>query len=105
MRMHTLAVLVFVCGYSAMPYADSYTSPVDANSPPTTFEDDPAATNNVHEANPVQQPLITVPIQKNPSAYDMDNPNPDTPPTPDELPQENPNPQPDDVGTTPSQPS
>ena len=118
MRTFNLTLFVLLCSFSYLNYADRYNSMSDANSPPTTFEDDPATSANVYQAESVEKPPVTVqkptPVQKNPQTYLQDDnlpqdvPAEDTPPDDTTMPNdfpENPEMPSDDVGATPSQPS
>ena len=71
MRTLNLLMLVVLCGVSSLNYADRYNSMLNANSPPTTFEDDPAASNNAFSPEIIEKPAIPVPapIKKQPMAY------------------------------------
>lgn len=73
MRAPNLLMAVFLCCISSLNYADRYNSMSDANSPPTTFEDDPATSNNAFSET-VEQPAIPVPapVKKQPMAYAPD---------------------------------
>jgi len=90
--MHTLTlpIMLLLSSFCSLSYADRYNSMTDANSPPTSFDDDPATSANVYQAEPIEPPPQ---VQKN----SMDN-------MPDELP-ENTEEQSGDVGEIPSQPS